>query len=183
MKIVLIGYSGSQCIVPASKYLTGKYLHLFITTYINYKGDINKWASFLSGYLSSIPDETIIFALDDYLISDYLDAAAFYNAEREIGGDVVCVKLCQSTPEEHAEYPVTTQYTIWNREYLIELLGKVNNPWQFEIQGSKLFDKICLHRPCLEYFANSSISARWEGVRLDGLSEEDKNYLYENRLI
>ena len=178
MRVILWGYNGSQKIVPASRYLTNKYLP-FSVSYVNYMGDINCWSSFLQGYLTNVPDDYIIFALDDYLVANKLDEVKFWMAYNEIAynHDVVCIKLCHSTPEEHEEYPVTTQYCIWNRKYLIELLGKVKTPWQFEIEGSKLFNKICLHRPCLEYFTNSSISSRWEGIRLDGLKEEDINEL------
>lgn len=176
MKVILIGYSGSQKIVPASKFLTYKYLP-FNCTYINYKGDVNKWAAFMAGYLTALTNKHIIFSLDDYLISDPINMQTFYRARQQLSDEVVCVKLCESTPEEHAEYPVTTQYTIWDREYLIELLGKVNTPWEFEIFGSRLFDKKVAHVPCIKYFTNSSISSRWEGVRLDGLKEDDINEL------
>lgn len=172
MKCLLIGYSGSQRIVPASKFLTDKYLP-FNCTYINYKGDVNKWSTFLAGYLTALTNKHIIFALDDYLISDAIDMEAFNSGKLYLSDEVVCVKLCECTPQEHAEYPVTTQYTIWDREYLIELLGKVENPWQFEIFGSRLFDKKVHHQPCIKYFTNSSISSRWEGVRLEGLKEDD----------
>lgn len=188
MKVILIGYPGSQCIVPASKYLTSRYLPLYFNTiYINYKGEINGWAKYLSTFLEYLTDETIIFALDDYLISDF-DRSAYMSAENALEGDVACVKLCHSTEQEHIEYPVTTQYTIWNRLFLIELLShpKVNNPWQFEIEGSKIFNEIgakVLHRHCLEYYTNSSISSRWDGIRLDGLKQEDINYIKQNGLI
>jgi len=186
MRVVLIGYPGSQCIAPTSKYLTKKYLPVYLSPfYINYKGDINKWSTFLCGWLSCLTDEYLIFALDDYLLADYPNERKLNDAMMEIGGNVVCIKLCNSTPEEHEEYPVTTQYTLWNREYLIELLGKVNTPWEFEIQGSRIFEsdgKICLHRPCIDYFTNSSISSKWEGIRLDGLNEEDVKYIKENLL-
>lgn len=196
MKVILIGYPGSQCIVPASKYLTNKYLiennnwlPAFDITYLNYKGYINGWAKYVAGFLEYLTDDYVIFALDDYLVAGDIDMAVLNKALEELGGDVVCIKLCQSTPEEHKEYPVTTQYTIWNREYLMWLLRifQINTPWEFEIVGSRIFanqdTKICLHRPCMEYFTNSSISGRWEGVRLDGLKEEDINYIKSNGLI
>ena len=186
MKIILIGYEGSQKIVKASKYLTNKYLPDFCKIYLNYKGEVSGWAEYVAGFLKYLPDENIVFTLDDYLVADKMDIVKFADALCEMGDDVVCVKLCQSTPEEHDEYPVTTQYTIWNRVYLIWLLSKVNTPWEFEILGSAIFkklDKKVLHRPCLEYFTNSSISSRWEGVRLDGLKQEDIDYIKENNLI
>lgn len=183
MKVILIGYPGSQCIVPASKYLTSKYLAGFNVTYLNYKGEISGWSEYVIGFISYLEDENIIFALDDYLVADYIDMEKYNSALNEMGGEVVCIKLCNSTDEEHIEYPATTQYCIWNRKYLIWLLSQVDNPWQFEILGSKLFNKKVLLRPCLNYFTNSSISGRWEGVRLDGLNKLDIDYIKENNLI
>lgn len=186
MRVILAGYPRSQCIVKASKYLTGKYLDWwFDVRYINYAGAINGWATFLTGYLTAVKDEYIIFALDDYLISSIMDVEKYRAALAQMGGEVACVKLCHSTPEEHEEYPVTTQYTIWDRAYLIDLISHVNTPWQFEIDGSILFkrsNKKALHIPCLDYFTNSSISARWEGIRLDGLKDEDIDYIKQNLL-
>lgn len=184
MLVVLVGYPGSQKIVAASKYLTEKYLtgFPFNIIYLNYKGEIKEWAKYMATFLKYFTDSHLIFALDDYLLADQIGRDYFFALSR-IGGDVVCVKLCQSTPEEHAEYPVTTQYCVWDRKYLIELLEKVNTPWEFEIIGSKLFDKKVLHIPCLNYFTNSSISGRWEGIRLDGLKPEDVKHLFDNGFL
>jgi hypothetical protein len=192
LKCVLVGHSGSQCIVPASKYLTGKYLPGFDITYLNYKGPIEGWADYVSGFLQYLTDKHVIFSLDDYLIANYIDTDIYWKCVYEIeksthrNEDVVCIKLCQSTPEEHAEYPVTTQYCIWNREFLIWLLSGVHTPWEFELHGSKIFstlEKKVLLRTCIPYFTNSSLSSRWEGVRLDGLKEEDVNYIKSHGLI
>jgi len=191
MKIILAGHPGSQKIVPASKYLTSKYLlPEFQITYLNYEGPIEGWAHYLSDYLSSIKDDYIIFALDDYLISGPIDILQFELAKTYIENKfgVVCVKLCHSTPEEHEEYPITTQYCIWDRDFLIWLLvqDEINTPWEFEVIGSKMFKEkkyYSVHVPCIPYFANSSLSARWKGVNLTGLKEEDVNYLKDNNLI
>lgn len=183
MVIILVGYPGSQRIVPASKYLTSKYLAGFDITYLNYKGEISGWSEYLIGFLSYLEDENIIFALDDYLVAEEINMVKFLEAERLLKDDVVCVKLCESTLEEHIEYPVTTQFTIWKKEYLIWLLSQVETPWQFEINGSKIHyhtNKISLHQPCLRYFTNSAISSRWDGIKLDGLCEDDLFYIKHN---
>lgn len=182
MKIILIGYPGSQCIVPASKYLTGKYLRDFDITYLNYTGNIAGWAHYVRTYLASIPDEVIIFALDDYLIADYVDWKNYQTALAELDS-VDCIKLCNATAEENNEYPVTTQYTLWKKSVLIDLLHYVYTPWQFEINGSQLFTKSLkkmLHRPCIDYFTNSSISSRWQRVKYDGLKQEDIDVITGN---
>ena len=181
MKIILIGYPGSQKIVPASKYLTSKYLKGFDITYLNYKGHIEEWSRYVARFLEYLTDEYVIFALDDYLVSGFneieynkaITGIQSFNKNKNIWH---CVKLCQSTLEEHLEYPVTTQYCIWDREYLIGLLYRVKTPWEFEIQGSEYFrnESTCAHVPCIEYDTHSCLSSRWEGIKLDGLSQQDE---------
>lgn len=184
MKIILVGYPGSQCILPISRYLTSKYLPGFDVTYLNHEGLIGAWASYVAGFLRYLTDDHVIFALDDYLISGPIDMKEWEKVA--IGGEVVCGKLCHSTIEEHVEYPVTTQYCLWDRKYLIGLLERVQTPWEFEIEGSKLIRMdgyASLHFPCIPYFTNSALSSRWQGVRLDGLNKEDVNYLATHGLI
>ena len=181
--VVLVGYPGSQKIVPASKYLTSKYLPMFNITYLNYQGGVNQWGNYLAGFLRYLTDEHVILALDDYLISDYIDIEAFQKAVSDIEAlrDVMVCKLCYCTEKENQEYPVTTQYSIWKREKLIQILEDNFDPWRFEVNGSKNFRGGFIHRPCIPYFTNSSISSRWEGVRLDGLNQHDE--LYVKQLI
>lgn len=183
--IILVGYPSSQIIVPVSKYLTEKYLP-FHTIYLNNDRGPERWSEYVADFLEFLTDDKIILALDDYLISGEIDMAAFNTALKELQGDVVAAKLCYGTPEEHEEYPVTTQYTIWDRKFLIELLRHpigIYTPWDFEISGSILFKgsnrlhKRTIHRPCIPYFTNSSMSSRWIGIRLDGLSQSDINYI------
>lgn len=186
MKIILIGYPGSQAVVPISKYLTDKYLPGFDKIYLNYEGPIDGWSDYVVGFLKYLPDQKVIFALDDYLISGPIDMEIFKQADGALGGALINAKLCYCSEQEQIEYPCTTQYTIWNREFLIQLLGFVKNPWQFELDGSKILTQIgaqTILRPCIPYFTNSSLSSRWPGIRVEGLSEEDINYLKEHEYI
>lgn len=185
MKIILIGYPGSQFLVPFSKYLTEKYLPGFEIIYLNYEGPIDGWAKYLSDYLSTLEDKHIILALDDYLISGPINETQYKLAETHIKyTNGMCIKLCHGTKEEHLEYPVTTQYTIWDRDQLIWLLVQIyipiQTPWEFEIHGSKMLKDNMkyspMHVPCIPYFTNSALSGRWQGVNLEGLNEEDLNY-------
>jgi hypothetical protein len=177
--IVLVGYRGSQKIVPSSKYLTDKYLPMFNKIYLNYEGGINGWGKYVAGFMRYLTDEFVIFALDDYLVSDSIDIEAFRKALADIEAlsDVTVCKLCYCTEEENQEYPVTTQYSIWKREKLIQILEANFDPWRFEVDGSKNFRGGFIHRPCIPYFTNSSISSRWGGVRFDGLNQQDEFYI------
>lgn len=180
MVIVFMGSSRSDCIIKASKYLSNKYLPWFEKVYLKMDRDLEYWSVYLQGFLTALKDKYILLGMDDFLIGGYINLDTYKKALNEMGGDVVCVKLCQCTPEEHEEYPVTTQLSIWDREYLIELLDNTNSPWNFERAGSKMFGKKSLLRPCIDYNTNSATSFKWEGYRLDGLKEEDINFLKEN---
>lgn len=175
MKVILIGHPGSQKIRKVSEYLTQKYLPGFDVIYLNHEGDIKKWSKFLIDHLKELPDEFVILALDDYLLSGPIDMTEYLKVS-SLDDTAVCAKLCVCTPQENVEYPVTTQYCIWRRDYLIKLLGQVQTPWEFEIKGSQIFKvtgQKALYAPALKYFTNSSLSERWEGVRLDGLNDTD----------
>lgn len=183
LKIILIGSPNSDPVAKASRYLTSKYLPEFDITYLCYGDNVGGWSDYLLQQLCMMEDENIIFSLDDYLISAPIDMDRFNAALAKMGGDVVLIKLCESTPEEHEEYPVTTQYCIWNREYLMSILSRTNSPWNFERTGSIEFRKdghITLLETCIHYHCNSSLSGRWEGIRLDGLNDEDRNYIIEH---
>jgi hypothetical protein len=177
-KIVLVGYPGSQHIVPASKYLVNKYLPGYEAIYLNYTGAIEGWSKFVADYLKGLDDEKVIFALDDYFISgadlDKLKVAWKW-------GD--WVKLCETTEQEHEQYPVTTQYTIWTRELLIHILESTTTPWNFEMTGGKYINFTPDVYTCIYYDVHSALSNRWEGIHLDGLKHEDINYLINNKLV
>ena len=179
MKVILIGYPGSQIIVPASRYLASKYLPGFDLHYLNYVGDKEGWSRFVGTYLTHFNDEFVIFALDDYLLAEPLNKQVYdYGMERlKNDSTVMAVKLFECTPEEHESYPVTTQYTIWRREKLIELMVRTRDPWHFEMTGSRIFSTMgwkSVHLyPALKYNTSSALSNRWSGIRWDGVKEED----------
>jgi hypothetical protein len=170
MKTILLGYPGSRTIRNASTYLFEKYMPKeFEAVWLEYDGEIGGWSAFIADYLRGLPDRRVMFSLDDYLISGEPDMDGY----RNITGRADVIKLCFASPDENKEYPVTTQYTEWDREMLIGLLEKTTTPWSFEIDGSRVFNGSTLFANVIPYYTNSSLSSRWEGVRLDGLMEED----------
>src|SRR3990167_11287079 len=101
MKVILVGYPGSQFIVPASKYLTNKYLRGFDIRYLNHVGPKENWSKFLAAYFRQLKDDFVIFALDDYLLSGHIDNKMYWQALNEFkDSQVVSVKLCESTMQE-----------------------------------------------------------------------------------
>ena len=180
-KVILIGHPGSQFLVPASKYLTGKYLPGFNVQYLNHRGPTEEWSKFLCEQLRFCGGTVVILSLDDYLLSAPIDMEAYEQAmSRFMEDGVRCVKLFECTDDEHLEYPVTTQYTVWDRRFLMKILQQTTDPWDFEMKGSRIFgsdrESVSVKPaiPALKYNTSSALSSRWKGVRLDGLSEEDR---------
>ena len=186
MLIILIGYPGSQHIVPASRYLAKKYLPGFDIIYFNYTGEINGWSKYLADYFLKLTDKYVIMALDDSLLIGPINIDIYNSALNKMSEEVVCIKLCSNTPEELEEYPVTTQYCIWDREFLIKLLSETSSPWDFEMRGSMIFktwDKKTLVETCLDYPVNSALSNRWQGVKTESNNPDDIKYLREHNLL
>lgn len=176
MKLLLIGYPGSNGIRKASDYLINKYMPGFDSHHLSYKGGLYGWSAYIIKYLKTLDDKYLVMALDDYLLNASLDKELFEHLLKGMNETSVCAKLCDCTIAENEEYPVTTQYCIWNREYLISLLERTTSPWDFEISGSQFFkqdNKTLLWGPALSYNTNSSLSKRWDGVDLRGLGEKD----------
>lgn len=174
-KVILVGYPGSQFLVPASKYLIERYMPGFDVIFLNYEGDTEGWSRWIADYLKKLDDEYVIFSLDDYLISGPINKEAF---EEAVNMKMDSVKLCVNTLEEHLGYPITTQYTIWKREVLIRIMELTLDPWDFEVRGSKLFRELgyesaYMNPAPMQYNTSSALSSRWPGVSFKGLSDED----------
>lgn len=190
MKLILVGHPGSRVVRKASKYLIDKYMPDFEQIWLEHKDSVNFWSGYISSYLRTLDDEHIVFTLDDYLLAKPIDMARFEFLLKMMDEDKVCARLCDSSFYKEKtitgelievgvdDYVCTTQYCIWNREALINVLEQIETPWQFEIEGSNFMNRISYQTigtvtPALEYNTNSSLSSKWEGVDLRGLSEED----------
>ena len=185
MKVLLIGHPGSRQIVRASEYLINKYMPGFEFLFIEYTGEIGGWSKFVASFLNDIKDDLVILALDDYFLNAKINLDVYKKAIECMSGNV-CVKLCDNTTEEFMEYPVTTQFSLWRRDFLIWVLGQTSTPWDFEISGSKIFKsskKQVLLMPCLSYSTLSVLSSRWSGANLSGLSEEDVDFLRAEQMV
>lgn len=183
IRVILVGYPGSQRIVPACSFLCSKYLLRFPISFLNYEGPKEGWSAYVRERLAELDDELVILALDDYLLSGGLEPEQLDG----IIGDASAVKLCNASKEENEEYPVTTQYTLWRRDFLMELLTHTNSPWHFEVEGSRIVkergDKI-LFVPLLDYPTSSSLSPSWGNkVKVVGNKQEDIDELIGRKLL
>lgn len=178
------------------------------------KGGSDSWSKYIVEYLSSLKDKFIIFSLDDYLLGKSLDVSKFNVLLNEmkndplIGSSKMGISPTYRTNDydtysgdlfllrKTAEYSATTQYNIWDRKFLIEVLSKISSPWQFEGEGSSYISnqtdrKVIgsLSMP-LRYPEPSSLSSRHPGKvnvfgnRINDIEEcISLGYLNENDLI
>ena len=230
---MLFRSEGSKKILAASSYLLNKYMPgEFEFTFLNfgdYAGDLvageyvsldvqqmggsESWSRYLIDYLSKLDDELIIFGLDDYLLSNFIDLDAYEDLLDYLEDDysIGAAKLGISPSyriadyemlddhvyalKKEANYSATTQLCVWRRKFLIDVLSRVQNPWQFELMGSEYIKSTgakiigSLKMP-LRYPEPSSISSRHPdkisvfGNRVSDIEECIKReYLNEKDLI
>lgn len=136
--------------------------HLARGKYINL-GNVDDspvgWVKNLIIYLETIDDEFFILGDDDFFMSRPVDMERYeallnkMKQDRNIG----CAKLCVSIfhkPSEYmpienglfmlnntAEWSAVVQFCIWDRKFLIDLLKRTVDPWEFERAGSERLNK------------------------------------------
>lgn len=147
------------------------------------QGGASQWSAYIARYLESLPDKFIVFALDDYLMSGEVNLAIYHHILNHMENrKVICGRLCGSSfypagqrrmlckdvfaLKHTVEYSATTQYCIWRRKELIELLKATTDPWDFEINGSKMLNQskykvVATEDPAFHYPESSSLSTRW----------------------
>lgn len=183
-------------------------------------GGSNSWCKYLKDYLSKINDKFIIFGLDDYFLSKKinlkatLDMLSFLKKNSNIIGARLGItpserhldyKLIKRTHiyiiKNNALYPVTTQFTIWKRLYLIQILScykkiknffpyrKIRTPWEFENNGSayaqkKFYKLIGSKKMPWKYCESSALSSRNQNkVNIFGLRYKDVNTLINKKFL
>lgn len=123
------------------------------------KGGSQSWTKYIANFLKTIDDEYIIFALEDFIPTDYLnldrisEVLSWHNRNNrkpigrfELGWDTMMSvehEVVQNMngydiieAKQNSMYRISTQTSIWNRKYLIKYMDRRWTPWQFEIDGS-----------------------------------------------
>jgi hypothetical protein len=77
------------------------------------------------------------FDLIDYMSDDYSIGAAKLGISPSYRiGDYTMLDDHVYVLKKDANYSATTQLCIWRRKFLIDVLSKIQTPWQFELVGS-----------------------------------------------
>ena len=106
------------------------------------------WTTNLRLFFETIEDPYFVFLLDDYWLTEPVNMDDVRLMEEQVRGGAVKGDLSSNTQYfDHtqeggfvvatpsAQYRTSTQPAIWNRDHLLSLLQKDQNPWQFELQN------------------------------------------------
>jgi hypothetical protein len=183
-------------------------------------GGSGSWCKYLKNYLLKINDKFIILGLDDFFLSKKINLKATLDMFSFLKKDnnIIGAKL-GTTPSQrywdytlkkgshiyimknNASYPVSTQFTIWKRSYLIEILScykkyknfipirKIKTSWEFENQGSeyvqaKFYKIIGSKKAPWKYSERSALSFVYKNkVNIFGLERKDKNTLINKKFL
>jgi len=125
---------------------------------------IDNWAKDIYSVIKNDPNEFIIFGLDDHLIIDYVDKTILnllFDEMKNNESIVRCTlgidirflphKLYKQFDDfqmieqsEDSTYRITTQPSIWRKDYLLQFLNKSTNPWNFETNNNPKDGKIII---------------------------------------
>jgi hypothetical protein len=113
------------------------------------------WCSDLRKFLETTDDDYFIMTMEDTFFKDYVDKNilnAFYQC---LSKDLIRIDLTEGMSyrefshyktinginiiknNKNVEYKISTQMSIWNKEYLIKYLRDNWTPWDLELNGSR----------------------------------------------
>lgn len=109
-----------------------------------------KWSEQLVYSLKKIKSEYIIFCLEDYIFHKKIDMNEFNNYLLWIYKNNANYFRLMPKPKgfkkiddniyelgRYSLYKSSLFFTVWNKNLLINLLNKFDNPWKFEVLGSR----------------------------------------------
>lgn len=164
---------------------------------------IDNWAKDIHSVIENDPNEYIIFILDDVLVLDYINIDMYNllidrcHADTDIVRCALCIDL-QFLPcfvaegfgdysiieqSQHSEYRITTQPSIWKKDYLLSILAKSTNPWQFETahpsrDGKRIIGTRGKYACCC--MGETALSGRYPGkFNILGLKLSDVKWLVD----
>ncbi len=168
---------------------------------------VDDWSVDIYNVMKEDSSEFIIFSLDDFLPLDYVNPDIldlYYKKMQEdknivrcaIGSDMQflphfvaekgneydIIELYQFSP-----YRITTQPSIWRKEYLLKHLRQSKSPWHFETaispaDGNRMISTIRKYAYCC--MCESAISGRYPNkVNVLGMKFEDLKPLIESGVL
>lgn len=135
--------------------------HSFISLAERQEGGPSRWTRYLYDFFKNIEDEIVLFSIDDYLLCDNPVNAQLEFAinliknntnigrfdltfDSQVEGSYLKLNnnfnknynLIVKKPD--ADYRISTQPSLWKKEFLLKFLNNDWSPWEFELKGTKM---------------------------------------------
>jgi len=147
-------------------------------------GEGKCWSERMAAALDQIATPYVLLLMDDYYLSEEVDTARILDLlARCKHADALNLRMNPKPPyakKNHA-YAISCQAGFWNRGFLLSLVAKTKTAWDFERNGSFMFDESD-SRPLLvtdkkEFpFVDAVHKGCWDPVGLKLLSENAVAY-------
>lgn len=193
-QVKILGFNGEDIVLPKNyEFISIKPKQL----------SIDDWAKDIYSVIVNDSNEHLIMMLDDVPPLDYINVDIYNMLYEKCLNDseIVRCALCndlQFLPcfvtegfgdhsiieqSQHSEYRITTQPSIWRKDYLLEILNKSTNPWQFETahpskDGKRIIGTRGKYACCC--MGETMLSNRYPGMyNILGLKLSDVKWLVE----
>lgn len=124
------------------------------------KTDLSLWSKRLEALLKKIPYDYLIFMLDDFLLTEPVNVSEVERAygiikdnpsigmiqlwpqiigqveKRKIENAIECEYPGYYLLKKKMPYRITTQVSIWRKDYMLKILRKHESAWHFELLGT-----------------------------------------------
>lgn len=165
MKVIVLACNRYTWLVPISLHFYIKYwrdnpYQTEIVAEADYKGGANfdahggDWSSWVLNYLRQSKESKFLLIMEDFIIRKPIDTRKVKIAEKLCEGNVGCVRLngpdkwfrrhaIKTDAEGFGEYPLDKRYSmslqvsIWQKQYLLDILRENESAWQTEHKGSE----------------------------------------------
>jgi hypothetical protein len=197
MKFLIVTCDATRHIQKAQMHLLEKYVDFpFDYHYIDIGSEpIETWSNNVLDKIKDIEDELVVFGLDDFLPVGKFDSKLFLQLRDEltfhrlefgftssnVGSNVDYYNIYR----ENQPYRLSCQFSIWNTNFLKNMLHEPMDPWQFETKQESVGATILSsHKPVMIWMEESALSGRLKNrTNVLGLKKKDLYELVKLRYI
>jgi len=151
-------------------------------------GNEESWSDNIIKSLKKIPSEYVLLTFDDLFLNRSVDNSHFKSAcEWGIKNNVNYLQMVKSISSkreydngflvkvEGSEYRNGTVFSLWKKEFLLSVLNKSENAWQFETLGNERCATVPLFystaEECFSYL-NGVVKGKWNPLIKNKLLKE-----------
>lgn len=144
-------------------------------------GDDITWSKGVRAMLDRIESPVVLILLDDFFFQSKVNTGRIEGLLHDMARlDAAYLRLVPMPPPDHrlarfddvgeiglgAPYRTSLQAAFWRKDDLVAVLREEENPWQFEVLGSRRADAFergfySVWEPALRYYAGV-VAGRWE---------------------